>query len=95
MPASVYIPGYTTDVFVSYAHIDNQPFGEERSRWVTDLRDYVRDRVASHLGASISIWFDDSLTGNEEFSDVLLRLRADVREISPGQLQHVSAWNED
>lgn len=72
MSDPVYIQGCTTDVFVSYAHIDNEPFGEEGRRWATSLRDLLGKRVAQHLGASISIWFDDKLDGNQEFSRVLV-----------------------
>ena len=60
------------DIFISYTHIDNQPFGEDQARWVTQLHELLSIRVAQLLGRSVSIWRDGKLSGNDSFPDELL-----------------------
>ena len=54
-----YAPGFENDVFISYAHKNNQ------SNWVTDFHEYLSRRVPEFLehGAEVSVWRDTSLTG--------------------------------
>jgi hypothetical protein len=56
-----YVPGYDHDVFVSYAHLDNQ--GEPA--WVTNLVRHLETEVRPRLGAKdLQIWIDHDLDGN-------------------------------
>lgn len=63
-----YVSGYQHDVFVSYAHIDNEPVGTERG-WVTTFVDYLRNVLNKGLGCrEADVWMDHRLTGNQPFS---------------------------
>ena len=56
-----YVPGYDHDVFVSYAHLDDQ--GE--SAWVTTLVRHLDTELRQRLGTKdLMIWIDRSLDGN-------------------------------
>jgi hypothetical protein len=73
-----FIPGYEHDVFVSYAHVDDQPFidaaaGLERSSgWVSTLVRHLKNELAQKIGRSdaLSVWFDsNNLRGNHKLID--------------------------
>lgn len=57
-----FVPGFEHDVFVSYAHIDN-----ERGGWVSKLVKGLEVRLAEHLGGDPrpSVWIDHKISGNE------------------------------
>lgn len=65
-----YVPGYDHDVFISYAHVDNEETlfeGGKSIRWVTILKDELKTRLKGGLGInSVEIWMDrEDLPGNE------------------------------
>jgi len=72
----------THDVFISYAHADNEvPNGAERG-WVTSLVDALRKNVHEILGGeSPEIWMDHALQPNEIVSDALQTLAAESRTL--------------
>ena len=88
------VTGYSNDVFISYSHIDNQPFGDPRGGWVDIFHDQLQNFVNVHVGRRTNVWRDKRLTGGEIFSDEIeQQLRASavlVSIISPGYLQ--SEW---
>lgn len=58
-----FAPGFDHDVFVSYAHVDNEPFPEiDGSRWVTNLRRTLQTLLDQSLGGTrqASIWMDET-----------------------------------
>mgnify|MGYP006143698895 CR=1 FL=1 len=61
------------DVFVSYAHVNNQPFVPGQAGWVSTLVDNLRASLAQKLPrragapAAASVWMDPRLPGNDEF----------------------------
>ena len=61
-----FVPGFDHDVFISYAHIDN-----ERSRWVTKLAKELELRLAEQLGGRPMIWMDDKIRGNEPLTQIM------------------------
>jgi hypothetical protein len=71
-----YVSGYQHDVFVSYAHIDNEPVGAARG-WVTTFVDYLKNVLDKGLGTrEADVWMDYRLSGNEPFSaDIEAALR--------------------
>ena len=83
------------DVFISYAHSDNEiPDGATRG-WVTSLVDALRKTVREiRGGAPPDIWMDHALEPNEIVSESLQRLAAEspvlVLIMSRGYLQ--SRW---
>ncbi len=56
----VHLPNYKHDIFLSYAHVDNQPIG-----WVTTLINNLKILLTKKLGSSdsFSLWMDDELHG--------------------------------
>ncbi len=55
------------DIFISYAHIDDKPFGDTKG-WVTNLHERLKVRLAQLLGSEPSIWWDGRLQGDQYFS---------------------------
>lgn len=63
---------YEDEIFISYAHIDNEPLAEGQRGWVQLLDERLRKRLAQLLGEPAKIWRDPKLQGNDEFSEILV-----------------------
>jgi len=86
-----FIPGCEYDVFISYAHVDNE-FG-----WISHFKDQLEKRLNGRLGriGAAQVFFDDaSLAGNERITPkiraALAKTAALVVVLSPGYL--ASTW---
>ncbi|HEV2705300.1 MAG TPA: TIR domain-containing protein [Pyrinomonadaceae bacterium] len=66
------------DIFISYAHIDNQPLAEGLKGWVEILHERLKIRLGQLLGEEASIWRDRKLQGNDVFADTLVEKISDV-----------------
>jgi hypothetical protein len=66
-----FLPDYEDDIFISYAHNDNQALSGQR-RWVETFHEALDRRLPVYLGAKPSIWRDPRLQGNEYFADTLV-----------------------
>jgi hypothetical protein len=65
-----YVPGYDHDVFVSYAHLDNQ--GE--LAWVTNLVRHLETEASQRLGSKdLRIWIDHDLDGNHPLTPEIMQ----------------------
>src|ERR1700710_2460893 len=65
-----YVPDYDHDVFVSYAHLDN----EGELPWVSALVHDLTIRIPERLGTKgVHIWRDDRLEGNRPFTPEILQ----------------------
>jgi hypothetical protein len=66
--------GFKFDVFVSYAHVDDQILPGSKDGWVTTLVDGLLIHLAEHLGRAehLSIWRDLGLAGNAPVTDEIL-----------------------
>jgi hypothetical protein len=65
-----FVPGCDNDVFVSYAHLDNQ--GE--SAWVATLVRHLDTEVRQRLGTKdLRIWIDHSLDGNRPLTPEIMQ----------------------
>lgn len=61
------------DVFISYAHFDNEP-GPEGVRWVTQLHDHLRSALRQRLGRGaddLSIFLDSVVKANQQLPELL------------------------
>ena len=58
---------FTNDVFISYAHIDNQPVGETRG-WIDTMTEWLSVRLTQLLGAEATVWRDSRLQGDQYFA---------------------------
>ena len=66
-----FLPDYEVDLFISYAHNDNQALIEGQRGWVDTFHQALERRLQVHLGAKPIIWRDPRLQGNEYFADSL------------------------
>jgi len=60
------------DIFISYAHIDNQAPVEGKEGWVSTFHRALAFRVSQLLGQEPKIWRDPKLQGNDVFADTLV-----------------------
>lgn len=63
---------FENDVFISYAHLDNQPLAEGLKGWVETLHERLRVRLTQMLGEEVSVWRDPKLGGNDVFGETLI-----------------------
>jgi TIR domain len=66
-----FVPGFTHDIFVSYAHVDNRKFGRDVG-WVETLVENLREGLLQQLGrGQPDIWRDPRLSSSEPFSEAI------------------------
>jgi hypothetical protein len=59
-------------VFISYTHVDNQPFGPDKQRWISLLDEHLSVRLEQLAPEHhVSVWRDDKLEGNDVFAESL------------------------
>ncbi|MEM7351806.1 MAG: hypothetical protein AAF657_13495 [Acidobacteriota bacterium] len=63
---------FDNDVFISYAHIDDQSLVEGQKGWISNLHRALEIRVGQLLGKQPRIWRDPKLQGNDFFGDQLV-----------------------
>jgi hypothetical protein len=91
-----FVPGYTHDVFVSYAQVDDKPDDDGEDGWVTSLIKRLQNRLAQHLGRedNFSLWYDHHLAHHVNITpEIMSRIdgtAALVVVFSPGYL--ASPW---
>jgi len=89
---------FQSDVYISYAKIDDSTLVEGRMGWVTNFQRALKIRVSQLLGRDLRTWFDPKLEGNDAFtSDLLERLRSTamfVAIVSPRYVRSEWTVNE-
>lgn len=63
---------FEKDIFISYAHIDDQPLVEGERGWVSEFHRSLEIRLAQLLGYQPTIWRDIDLDGNHVFNEEIL-----------------------
>jgi hypothetical protein len=58
-----YVPGCTADVFISYAHRDNE------DGWVTRLKKELTEKLNPFLAGRAEVWFDDRIRPGAYFKE--------------------------
>lgn len=58
---------FAKDIFISYAHIDDESMIESQKGWITDFHRALEIRLAQLLGRRPVIWRDPALQGNHIF----------------------------
>ena len=66
------LPNFENDLFISYAHIDNQPLAAGMKGWVETFHERLKDRLPQITGEPVSVWRDPKLEGNDVFADALV-----------------------
>ena len=62
---------FENDVFISYAHLDDEPLVDGEPGWITELHAVLEKRLAMLLGERPRIWRDPELRGNQVFDDAI------------------------
>jgi hypothetical protein len=82
------------DLFISYAHLDNQPISEEHKGWISNFHYSLDVRLSQLLGRKPLIWRDNKLHGNDEFKKEIelkfFKTKIFLAVISPCYMQ--SEW---
>jgi hypothetical protein len=68
-----FLSNFDEDVFISYAHNDDDAYGPERSGWVTRLHKDLERRVRNYLGTDIRFWRDCEIRNNDDFTNKILK----------------------
>lgn len=63
---------FEKDVFISYAHLDNQPLTADQQGWITRFHTTLDALLSMRLGRKAAIWRDDKLTGSDMFADEIV-----------------------
>ncbi len=80
-----YVPGFDCDVFLSYAHGDNE------TNWVSFFHERLKSRLREFLGVQPAIWWDErQLGGDSDFTEeIRLRIASSavvIAVVSPSYL---------
>lgn len=85
---------FERDVFISYAHLDNETLTDEEKGWVSKFDTALQKRLAQLLGRKPDIWRDRKLQGTDIFGDEIAehlhKLKILVSIISPRYIK--SEW---
>ncbi|WP_428663018.1 toll/interleukin-1 receptor domain-containing protein [Runella sp.] len=89
-----YIPGYTYDIFISYAHLDNMRMPGQEYGWIELFYQSLNIKLAQRVGKmnAVKIWWDtEKLNGTKLFDksieDGIQNSALFISLISPGYLQ--------
>ena len=63
---------FETDLFISYAHIDDQPLSPEQKGWISRFHASLEAMLSMRLGRKARIWRDPKLQGNDVFGDEIV-----------------------
>ena len=63
---------FAKHLFISYAHIDNQPITPEQQGWITRFHASLEALLSMRMGGKAQIWRDEKLQGNDIFADEIL-----------------------
>ena len=63
---------FKKDIFISYAHIDDEALIEGEPGWISEFHRSLEVRLSQLLGYRPVIWRDKALDGNHNFSSEIL-----------------------
>lgn len=63
---------FDDDIFISYAHLDNQPLIKDAEGWVSQFHHSLSVRVGQLLGKESSVWRDPKIQGNDFFDETIV-----------------------
>jgi len=88
-----YVPGCSADVFISYAHRDNQ------DGWVTRLKARLVEKLNPFLAGRAEVWFDDRIAPGtyflEEIQQKLKNTPILVAAVSPSYLDSENCMTDE
>ena len=63
---------YDKHLFISYAHLDDQPLTPEQEGWVSRFHESLQSVLTIRMGQKAKIWRDKKLSGNDVFADEII-----------------------
>jgi hypothetical protein len=63
---------FEKDLFISYAHIDNQPIPPADEGWISRFHASLEALLSMRMGGNARVWRDDKLQGNDVFADEIV-----------------------
>ena len=63
---------FEQNVFISYAHIDDQPLTPGEKGWISRFHASLKALLSMRIGREAKIWRDEKLQGNDVFSDEIV-----------------------
>lgn len=60
------------DLFISYAHIDNEPLTDDLPGWIDEFHERLKKVLAVHLGEKPRIWRDNKLRRDVDFDPEII-----------------------
>jgi len=68
-----YLPDFEHDIFISYAHVDNETVDPREDGWVAHFVRHLEVELWRRAGrkGAVKIWWDSSLDGNQAFDDTI------------------------
>ena len=63
---------FEQNLFISYAHLDNQSLKEGETGWVDRFHKALESMLGTRLGRKAKIWRDKKLQGNDVFTDEIV-----------------------
>lgn len=63
---------FEQNLFISYAHLDDQPLTSGEKGWITRFHATLKAFLDMRLGREATIWRDGKLRGNDVFSDEIV-----------------------
>jgi hypothetical protein len=64
--------GFEKHLFISYAHLDNEPLSAETQGWISRFHKSLEAVLSMRLGRKAQIWRDTKLAGNDVFADEIV-----------------------
>ncbi|HVP49698.1 MAG TPA: hypothetical protein VMT56_00600 [Candidatus Bathyarchaeia archaeon] len=64
---------FEKQVFISYAHIDNEPLTPNQQGWISRFHTSLSAMLSMRLGRKAEIWRDIKLSGNDIFADEIIQ----------------------
>jgi hypothetical protein len=65
--------GFEKHLFISYAHLDNEPLTEQQQGWITRFHAALSTLLSMRMGRKAEIWRDSKLRGNDIFADEIVQ----------------------
>ena len=63
---------FRNHLFISYAHIDNQPLTSDQQGWITRFHHSLEAMLNMRMGENTKIWRDEKLQGNDKVTNEIL-----------------------
>ena len=63
---------FAQNLFISYAHIDDQPLTPGEKGWITRFHASLKAILSMRMGREAKIWRDEKLQGNDVFSNEIV-----------------------